>query len=370
MSQSSAKHIVIDARIRPSSTGRYIDQLLEHLQSIDHDNRYTVLLDPKDDWQPTASNFTAVACKYKRFTFNFLEQLTYGRFLKSLRPDLVHFGQTPQEPFFYFGRRVTTTHDLTMLRYARPGRFPVWVHWVRMLGYRLTFWLSHRQAKRIIVPSQFVADDLARLHPFTKNKTAVTLESAEPPLTIKPTALHGVTKPFIFHVGSPFPHKNIERLVEAFEKLAANQPDLQLVLAGKKEHYFEQLQKQIDTSPAKDRIVVPGFISDAELKWLYENAQAYVLPSLSEGFGLPGLEAMAHDCPLVSSNSTCLPEIYGEAAIYFDPYDAEAMAQSINKVISDEDLRQNLVAKGREQIKRYSWRRMAEETLAIYKSVL
>ena len=365
----SAKHIVIDARIRPSSTGRYADRLLEHLQAIDHDNCYTVLLDPKDDWRPVADNFSVMPCRYQRFTFNFLEHFTYARWLRRLKPDLVHFTQTPLEPLFYFGKRVTTTHDLTMLRFARAGRLPGWLHAIRMVGYRLTFWASHRQAAKIIVPSEFVASDLSALHGFTKPKIIVTLEAAEPPLLIKAEALAGVARPFILHVGSPLPHKNIERLIEAFEKLAADQPELRLVLAGKKEFYFNELQKQIDASPAKDRIIVPGFISDAELKWLYQNAAAYALPSLSEGFGLPGLEAMAHGCPLVSSNATCLPEVYGEAAAYFDPEDSDNMARAIDQVISDQAARQELIAKGHEQVKKYSWRRMAEQTLDIYNSL-
>lgn len=366
----SKKHIVIDARIRNSSTGRYMDRLLEHLQVLDTENKYTVLIDPKDTWKPTAANFTAKACEYRRFSFNPFDLITFGWYLHRLKPDLVHFGQTPQEPITYFGKRVTTTHDLSMLRFARPGRFPVWVHQIRMAGYRFTFWSSHRQAKRIIVPTQFVADDLIRHYPFTKNKVTVTLEASEPPLRITASPLKGVTKPFIFHVGSPFPHKNIERLIEAFEQLAEKYPELQLVLPGKKEHYFEQLQKQIDVSPVKDRILVPGFISDAELKWLYEHAEAYVLPSLSEGFGLPGLEAMAHGCPLVSSNATCLPEVYGQSAHYFDPESVNDIAQKLAEVLDDAKLRQALIAKGKEQVKKFSWRRMAEQTLDVYKKFL
>lgn len=364
------KHIVIDARIRPSSTGRPIDRLLEYLPQLDKTNRYTILLAPDDPWKPTADNFTVKACKYKRFSFNPFDHITYALFLYRLKPDLVHFGQTPQEPMFYFGKRTTMTHDLTMLRFARPGRKSTWAHWIRMLGYRISFWGSHRLAKQIIVPTQFVAQDLANLHPFTKDKITVTLEASEPPLPVKAMALAGVNKPFIFHVGSPFPHKNIERLIEAFEKLAKQYPDLQLVLAGKKEHYFEQLQKQIDASPAKDRILVPGFINDAELKWLYENAEAYVLPALSEGFGLPGLEAMAHDCPLISSNATCLPEVYGDAAHFFDPLSVDDMTEKITEVLVNKNLRHALTEKGSQQIKRYSWKRMTEQTLSVYKKCL
>src|SRR5690606_15944664 len=111
--------------------------------------------------------------------------------------------------------------------------------------------------------------------------------------------------------------------------LKHNYPKLRLVLAGKKEYYFKQLQKNITDSSVREDIFLPGFVDDAELKWLYENAEMYVLPSLSEGFGLPGLEAMVHGAPVASSNATCLPEVYQDGALYFDPLDTDDMAAKI-----------------------------------------
>ncbi len=111
-------------------------------------------------------------------------------------------------------------------------------------------------------------------------------------------------------------------------------------------------------------------MSDAELKWLYENAEAYVFPSLSEGFGLPGLEAMAHGCPVISSSATCLPEVYGDAAEFFDPKDVNDMAKTIDNVLTNKKLRISLARKGKNQIKNYSWQKMAQETLDTYKECL
>lgn len=343
---------------------------MQYLPDLDKTNHYTILLQPDDSWESEQSNFSVRHVAYRHFSFNPLQQLTYSWFLYRLKPDLVHFTMTGQQPLFYFGRQTTMTHDLTMYEYVRPGRLPVWLHKVRMLGYRLLMWSAHRKATHIITISNYVKDGLAKFHSFTKNKISVIYEASEPPSTAKAEPLAGVGKNFIFHVGSPFPHKNIERLVQAFDKLAATYPDLQLILPGKKEFYFAQLQKQVDASPLKDRIVIPGFVSDGELKWLYENASAYVLPSLSEGFGLPGLEAMAHGCPLVSSNATCLPEIYGDAAHYFDPTNTDDMVQKISEVMDDAQLRENLVEKGRRQIGKYSWPRMAEETLQLFEKNL
>jgi glycosyltransferase involved in cell wall biosynthesis len=116
-------------------------------------------------------------------------------------------------------------------------------------------------------------------------------------------------------------------------------------------------------------VIFTGFVADEELDILYANAGLYVFPSLCEGFGLPPLEAMSYGVPAVSSNATCLPEILGEAAVYFNALDPVDMAKKINLVLSDGGLRQELTKRGFEQIKKYSWRKMAEETLKIYRQV-
>jgi len=117
-------------------------------------------------------------------------------------------------------------------------------------------------------------------------------------------------------------------------------------------------------------VVFPGHVSEGQLRWLYENTAAYVFPSLSEGFGLPGLEAMAHGAPVVSSKATCLPEIYGDAAVYFDPLSTNDIARKINSVINSQSLRTQMIKRGRSQAARYSWKTMAKQTLEIYKQAL
>ena len=359
-------HIVIDARNRRSSTGRYTDRLIQHLEAIDTENTYTVLVQTSDPWVPTAANFKRANCDFKQFSFNPLDQLTFSWQLYLLKADLVHFTMT-QQPLFYFGKIVTTTHDLTMLRFTRAGRLPGWLHTVRAAAYRFMFWLAHKKSNKIVVPTNYVKEDLTKLQPFAAKKTVVTYESSEPPLSVPAKQPNGISQPFIMHVGSPFPHKNIERLIQAFEILNASQPELKLILAGKKEYYFEQLEKSLANSPLREKIIIPGFVSDEELKWLYQNAECYVLPALSEGFGLPGLEAMAHGCPVVSSNATCLPEVYQDAALYFDPLDINDIAEKVQAIISNKELANNLVIKGNELLPHYSWSKMAAETLAVYK---
>lgn len=362
-------HIVIDARIRTASTGRYVDRLVEHLERIDKTNRYTVLVRPGDNWRPKAGNFSREDAPFAQFSFNPLQQIGFTRLIKKLKPDLVHFPMN-QQPILYRGKIVTSTMDLTMLRFTRPGKTPLPVFWLKMAGYRFLFRNSIRKSNAIITISKFVKKDLEAHYPVAKHKTTVTYCAAEPEISDSAKQPQGVDRPFILHVGSPFPHKNVERLVDAFDLLKKDHPKLQLVLAGKKEQYFNKLEAYAQKSPAKDSIIFPGFVSDAELKWLYQSAEAYVLPSLSEGFGLPGLEAMAHGCPVISSNATCLPEIYGDGVLYFNPHDTEDMAEKIHDVLSDKSLRQTLIKNGYKRITKYSWNKMAEQTLEIYYETL
>lgn len=365
----SQKHIVIDARNRRASTGRYTDRLVENLQKIDKTNKYSLLVQPDDDLKLENPNFRTVSCHFQQFSFNPIEQIGFAWQIYQLKPDIVHFTMT-QQPILYFGKIVTTTHDLTMLRHTRPSRFPAGLHAVGMVLYRILFWWSHRKSDKIIVPSKFVAEDLGASEPFTRKKTVVVYEAADPPISEKSKHVDDVTRPFIFHVGSPFPHKNLHRLIKAFSKVKARHHRLQLVLPGKmKDQFKRDFEKWQSESPEKDSIVAPGFVSEPQLKWLYQNASAYVLPSLSEGFGLPGLEAMAHNCPLVSSNTTCLPEIYGDAAEYFDPKSVEDIAKAIEKVVLDVNLQEKLKETGQKQLKKYSWHKMAVETLNIYKKL-
>ncbi len=359
--------IAIDARELRGSTGRYIERLLHYLQEIDQTHNYIVLLKPKDmdGWTPTNKRFKKVACRYKEFTFG--EQLGLWRQIKKLKPDLVHFGKTEQ-PVLYRGRVVTTIHDLTTARFPNPSKNRL-VFAFKQLVYKRVVKRAARKSTVVLTPSEFVKEDVAKFAHVNSRKIVVTYEAADrimehpEPLPL----LEG--KNFVMYVGRPMPHKNLRRLVEAFARLKTTHPDLLLVLAGKLDSNYRALRRWVTKQHIND-VSFTDFISEGELRWLYEHAQAYVFPSLSEGFGLPGLEAMMHGCPVVSSNATCLPEIYKDAAIYFDPLDVPSMAEAIAKVLDDDKLANKLVIKGSVLAKDYSWQRTAKQTLNVYKLVL
>lgn len=359
--------IVIDAREFTTSTGRYVFRLVQNLEKIDTKNDYVILLKPADieACEFTNPRFKKVATRYKEFTFG--EQLGLARQLYKLKADFVHFGMV-QQPLLYRKKSVTTIHDLTTTRFYNPDKNRT-LFVIKQAIYKFLIRRVAHRAAALITPSQFVKDDLVQFAHVSAGKVTVTHEAADP-IQEKPTPLPDLqNKKFIMYIGRPTPHKNLERLIEAFTLLRAQHPNLTLVLAGKKDNNYQRIEKRVQQNGTQN-VHFTDFVTEGQLRWLYENCQAYVFPSLSEGFGLPGLEAMVHGAPVVSSNATCLPEIYGEAAHYFDPTNAQAMADAINEVLTDKKLRTELIAQGHEQVKKYSWQCMAEQTLDIYNKVL
>lgn len=363
-------HIVIDARIIHTSTGRYVERLLTYLEKISSDDDHFTVLVPskdKDYWQPSRPNFEIKVADFPSYSFS--EQLGLYRLLKQLKPDLVHFCM-PQQPLLYRGKRVTTIHDLTLVRFDNIDMNPLVYH----LRKIIFTWLLKNVIKRsdaIITPTDFVRQDVIDFSsPAYASKITTTLEAWDQ--VSAQTELVPIVnkKPFIFFVGNAFPYRNLATIVDAFGELYSLLPDLQLVFAGKKDFFYEQLEAYIQNKGITNRVHILGFISEGQKRWLFQHAQAYVVASLSEGFHIPGLEAMSEDCPVISSNATCLPEVYGTAAYYFDPKNSHELAMAIKKVTTNDRVRRQLQAAGKKRLKNFSWQRMAKQTHRIYMQVL
>ncbi len=359
--------LVIDARESGTSTGRYIDKLIEHLHKSPT-NFEVIILTKKhriDFFNKFATKYHVVESPYKEFTF--AEQLKLNRQLNKISPDLVHFGMV-QQPVLYKGTVITTMHDLTTTRFKNPSKNPL-VYAFKQMIYKWVNRVAALKSNAIITPSEFVKDDVAKFAKINSRKISVIYQAADK-ITDKAEPIEELINiKFIMYVGRPQPHKNLYRLVTAFADLKKKNPELKLVLVGKEDVVYDQLKTWVRGNNIKD-VVFTGFISEGSLKWLYENCRAYVFPSLSEGFGLPGLEAMRHGAPVVSSNATCLPEIYGDAAHYFDPNSTEDITAKISEVLKSSSLRTELTRKGHIQANKYSWNKTAEQTLELYKAVL
>lgn len=360
--------IVIDARESGTTSGRYVDKLIEHIYKIGVDHEITVMTKSHrlDFMRTIAPDFETVAADFKEFTFS--EQIGFLRFCRNLKADLIHFPMV-QQPLLYHGKKVTTLNDLTTLRFKNPSKNPL-LFWTKQKIYGFVNKKVARDSDRILTFTDFVRDDILKYVPnLAKDKFTTTYlaadEIVEKPQPIKQL----VGKKYLMYVGRPQPHKNLRRLVDSFVILKKKHPDLQLVLVGKNDELYESHLKYIKDKNIKD-ITLTGFVSESQLRWLYENCAAYVFPSLSEGFGLPSLEAMIHGAPVVSSNATCLPEVNGDAAHYFDPLDTADIAAKINDVLMDEKLKNKLIQRGKKQVMKYDWKKTAKQTLAIYERAL
>ena len=364
--------IVIDGRMLSwTGIGRYTHALLEGLEAIDRSNEYVVLMRQDDwtRWKPQETNFRRVECNIDPYSP--AEQATLPKVVRDLAPDVVHF-VTPNAAALYRGRKVVTVHDLTLLDFdTSRGSLPK-----RMAGklkrypFRRIFMMNLASATRIVTDTGYVRDQLIQRFQVDPAKISAVWIAADSIhlAEAKEESVDGLTASdsLILYVGNYFPYKNVRLIIESLALVARSRPEVKLVLAGKAAEYKDDLLALAASLNVADRIVMPGFISDGQLKWLYQNSAMYVYPSLSEGFGLQGLEAMAQGLPVLSSTATCLPEVYGDAALYFDPHSAEDLARKIADLLARPELATEMAARGYARLPLFSWRATAEATHQIY----
>ncbi|MBC7400977.1 MAG: glycosyltransferase family 4 protein, partial [Mucilaginibacter sp.] len=181
---------------------------------------------------------------------------------------------------------------------------------------------------------------------------------------------------YILHVGSMFKRKNIPSLIYAFSQIKKNgHPELKLVLAGPTpstniDSDYNLIIDAIAETNLQSEIILTGYLTDAALNQLYKNALIYVFPSVNEGFGIPVLEAFSHNLPVLVANNTCLPEIGGDAVLQFDPYDVNDISTKIKMVLNDDGLRKDLIIKGTQRLKLFSWHSTALQLIEIFKKAV
>lgn len=367
--------IGIDARmLNASGIGRYITNLLKNLQEIDQENEYIIFLLKKDINQFKASkNFKLVEADFLWYSLE--EQIKFPGILKKYRLDLVHFPHF-NTPVFYNGRFIVTIHDLTHLDFKmnRASTHNRIYYEFKHQAHKMVILSAVKRSTRIITVSEYVKKQLIKTYNLKPTKIEVTYEAVDEnivslakklPLGKQRAILDrfNIHQPFLFYVGNAHPHKNVEGLIQAFLKVRQSYQDLQLVLSGREDFFWKRIKKKFDQV---EGIIITGFVDDSELVALYKNAQSFIFPSLSEGFGIPLLEAMACSCPIVASCLTALPEIAGNAALYFDPGKAGDLEEKIIQILTDENLRKELIKKGTKRYKNFSWKKLTQQTLRIY----
>lgn len=386
--------IVIDARFwSESGLGRYIRNLVYELQKIDKNNNYFILHLEKDYKEITYqnNNFQKVLADFKWYGIS--EQAKLPKLLNSLQPDLVHIPHF-NAPIFYKGKFIVTIHDLIHQHFQSRNASTLnpFLYAVKKFGYKKVFSAAVLNSSKIIVPSEFVKNQLEKEWNLKKEKVEVTYEGVDDEIIriskeVKEKDFEKVgekfkiKKPYLFYVGNAQPHKNLNRLILVFGKLKEKYPDLSLVLSGPENSFWEKISKACELTlfkkeshigglPAgKAGVIFTGFVSEKQLVVLYKNAECFIMPSLEEGFGIPVLEAMACGCPVISSNQGSLPEVGGDAAYYFNPKDEKDMIEKIPLVLTDSKLKKELTIRGKIRYRKFSWQKMAKQTLGLYQSI-
>lgn len=376
------KTILFDGRflsLSHAGLGRYTLELLKALLPLDLKQKYILLVSPKTKFDKSLANaiyerenpveIVEIAARH----YSLDEQVKLLRLLKQLKPDLVHFPHF-NHPLLYRGKFVVTIHDLTLSQYAERGSK------IKRALYKKIITHAAKKSEMILTVSDYVKNDIAREFKIPPKKIVTTYNGIDKKFTkitsaraLKKVEKYGLTNPYILSVGQWREHKNLIRLLEAFAEILKDpkfKGKIDLAFVGREDPKYPRLkQKVVELNLAKS-VKVTGFVEDEDLPMIYNCANLFVMPSLSEGFGLPGLEAQACGVPVVSSKKTCLPEVYGKGAIYFDPLDTRDMAEKIQEVLQNRKLADELVREGIENAKKFTWENTAQKTLAVYREIL
>jgi len=365
--------IAIDARkLHDFGIGTYIRNLLKHLALIDRETEYVLLCRAQDVKvaDQLGPNFRAVVEPSRPYSL--AEQVMLPARLVAQNVSLLH------EPHYVLPplvpcRAVVTIHDCIHLMFPQylPNRLAY--------GYaRTNLWAAARRAERIFTVSESSKADILRYCDVPAERIIVVYNAiderfATPP---DPEAVERVREryrlngPFALYAGNIKPHKNLERLIDAFDLVRRGGYErLELLIIGDQISKFPRLRRAVDRHKLHKHVRFLGFVADDTLAALYRLATVFVFPSLYEGFGLPPLEAMASGTPVVTSNRSSLPEVVGDAAVLVDPYSASSIADGIQQVLSDASLRQTLSARGLARVRDFSWETSIRRIHEVYMDV-
>lgn len=392
--------IGIDARLwRQTGVGRYIQNLVIGLLETDNNNQYVLFCLEED--KKNIEELLRLCTKSKLHPIkkrnlkivpvnirwhSIAEQIKFPKIIASENPDIMHFTYF-SVPILYKKKYVMTMHDLIthQVPTGRASTLPMPIYSAKRVAYKMIVGQALKNAQKIIVPTYAVREELITSENLSAEKIIVTHEGTS--FNDSKIKIRKLNKDFdsnhskkvyrllsekvlyFLYVGNAYPHKNLERLIEAFQLLIKNSQykDIKLILVGKKDYFSKLLENEIKNKKLHKNIIFTGFISDTDLKSLYQNAVALIAPALLEGFGLPPLEAMSSGCLVAASKIPVLLEVCGKAAIYFNPEDTENIRKILQKILkqSQED-RATYIRLGREQSKIFSWSHMVKKTLQIY----
>jgi glycosyltransferase involved in cell wall biosynthesis len=371
------KHVGINAHLLASSFGyrragihHYISQLLTHLPAPGNDYKYTVFTNNKSDLILNKS-LELVSSQWptsRRLVRILWEQLIWPLAAARHQVDLLH-SMAFVTPIFSGRDTIVTVYDLSFMHF--PDRFP------RLQRAYLTGQTkrSCRQARRVMTISESGRQDVHRLFDIPLDRIDVVYPGIDAAFSPRPAAevelfrrRNALLRPYILHVGTLQPRKNIPTLIDAFDCLKRS--DLDLVLVGGKGWLYDEIFARVDALGLKERVRFAGYVTDADLPLWYNSAEMVVLPSIYEGFGLPAAQAMACGTPVIASNISAIPEVTGDAALLFSPYDASALCNHMTSVLDDPQITATMREQGLSQVKKFTWQNAGQKMQEVYQKTL
>lgn len=357
---------------RIDGTRVYIFNLLKHFGKLDLESEFLIYHKASFNPEITPPEFSNYKIIQKSFPFLWT-QIRFAWEVWKEKPTVLWM---PMAALPYMRRKnlktVVTIHDLAFKYF--PQYFPV--KDLRKLNLFADF--SIKRADKIIAISQATKQDIIKFYPEIDAKKIQVIyhgfsadvfsQSRDNDKEQKLKNNLGIIGEYILYSGALQPRKNIEKLIMAFDDYKTrSKSKIKLVLAGEKAWLAETIEEKAKKSPYNEDIIMPSMVKFCDIGHLFRGASVFVYPSLYEGFGITILEAYASGVPLITADNSSLREIGGEGALYFDAQDATQLSTQIERVLTSEDLRIELIAKGKEQLKKFSWEKCAQETLEYLK---
>jgi glycosyltransferase involved in cell wall biosynthesis len=357
-------------------TQTYLRKLIENLARIDEESEYFLFVTPWNQklFQVKKRNFRQIICNLPLKTLplrTLYEQTVLPVLVWKNKIDIFHSAASVS-PFLLFCPLVLTLHDVI------PFIFPKLTPLIFRLYWGITYRISARLAHFIITDSYSAQKDIGKYLGISKEKLKVVyLANSQQKLEVKDKRQLIFVQnnkrgnhPYILWVGKMFTHKNLDRLLRAYSKLIKiKHINHQLIICGMRGWGYPTFARRVEELNLQERVTFKGYVPNDVLRSIYAKASLFVFPSLVEGFGLPILEAMSYRVPVITSNYGAMAEVAGDAALLVDPYNIDEIAEAMYRVLTDENLREDLIKKGFERASQFSWERTARETLSVYKRV-
>lgn len=358
--------IGIDARmLGQSGIGRYIESLVRYVPKLDRRDEYYLFM--RDSIKPLGPNIHIIKADIPWYSMQ--EQMKLVKIFQDTKLDLLHVPHF-NVPLFYRDRFVVTIHDLTHTKVSmqRATTLSPWLYRAKRLAYQRVVEHAVHDSKKIITVSQAVRREIVSTYTVPADKVVVTHEAVEKRFC-SITRARPIDEPYFFYVGNAHPHKNLERLLRAYSLVRQQKPHIKLVLAGKEHFFWQRLRDEARREGLVEGVLFVGGVSDEQLESYYQHAVSYVFPSLSEGFGLPILEALKCGTRVIASNIPALREVGGDLITYVDPYSEEKIAEAMVrhcKTVPSKSWRAQVAP----HIRTFSWEDLAVKTLEVYREVL